>query len=55
MRFSFELGLRWKCRGDRDGERDGDGEGEGDGDSEGDEGTRRYLKTDGDIEIMNVN
>ncbi len=40
----FELGRRWTCRGDS----------EGDGDSERDEGRRRYLKADGDIEINNV-
>jgi hypothetical protein len=28
----FELGRRWRSRGDRDGEGDGDGDGEGDGD-----------------------
>ena len=31
----FELGVRWVCRGDKDGE--GDGDGEGYGDSERDE------------------
>jgi hypothetical protein len=33
----FELGGRWRCKGDRDGE--------GDGDGEGDEGRRRYECT----------
>jgi hypothetical protein len=50
----LELGGRWRCRGDRDGEeeRDGDGERGKDGDGEGDEGRRRYLNEDGDIEII---
>jgi hypothetical protein len=39
----FELGGRWRCRGDRDGEANGDGR--------GDVGKLRYLKEDGDIEI----
>jgi hypothetical protein len=32
--------MRWKCKGDRDGER------EGNRDGEGDEERRRYIKTD---------
>ncbi len=32
---SFDLGGRWRCRGDRDGE--------GDGDGEGDEGRQRSM------------
>ncbi len=43
--MNYELGGRWRCRGDRNGERWGDR------DYEGDEGRRRYLKEDGDIEI----
>jgi hypothetical protein len=59
----FELGRRWRCRGDRDGEGDGDGDGEGngdgdgegngDGDSEGEEETE-ISEEDGVIEIINA-